>query len=550
MKLCYEPISMERLKKEYETALRNMKETQTASEEWEQIQKINHIRDHFFNMKWVSTVEAMLDVNNSYWEKQEVWFAEATVVIKRYQMIYFEQLLTSPNRSFLEEKMGMKVFTLASFDSYCSSERIAELEQKESALQRSYQKIITNLTVMWDDQVYTLLGLNRFFSSHDQKVRKKANSLRTQALENVSDEIDELLTSLVKIRNEKARLQGFQTEVDYSYHFMRRVGYGKEEITTFRNFVKETVVPFIKEWKKKHQKRLGLETFYNYDQLIWNNDGDFKLKGDLNYVLEQLLNAYHSIDPRLSSLFIRMKEENWLDLEPRPGKMAGSITTYLPEEQMPLFLSNFNGTSGAVKSLVHEFGHCFQLYSSREWFGYENWWPTFDACETHSLTMELLMMSYVSKFFEEASLSYREVTLIEMLSDLCRISMIDEFQQKLYEHPDTNEERKKSFKTLENAYMPWIQYDTSYGKEGSSYQLIGHIFLNPFYYIDYALATMVALQFYEKSVVDEKATWDQYIAYCTMGGSKTFLESIQEIGFHSPFEQKKMTELIKTITKC
>ena len=258
---------------------------------------------------------------------------------------------------------------------------------------------------------------------------------------------------------------------------------------------------------------------------------------------------FKNISPKIYKLFKKMCNEKLMDLESRPGKSSGGIATYIPIYKVPVFISNFNSTSHDVQVLTHEFGHSFQLYSSKDLKYYENWWPTFDACEIHSTSMELLTLPYMDMFFKEDKDKYIHEKLSGILNEMCYICLVDEFQHIVYDNTSlTISERKSKWRELEKKYMPWLNFgDNDYLEKGNTWLRQTHIFAHPFYFIDYALADCVALQFYYMSLNNPKKAWKKYIHFCSLGGSYTFVQSIKEAGLKSPFKKDVLKILVNKL---
>ncbi|MDR1567101.1 MAG: M3 family metallopeptidase, partial [Streptococcaceae bacterium] len=212
---------------------------------------------------------------------------------------------------------------------------------------------------------------------------------------------------------------------------------------------------------------------------------------------------------------------------------------------------NYNGTSGDIDVLTHEAGHAFQVYLSAKRIKAASLiWPTIEAAEIFSMSMEFITWPWMSAFFGEATLKYQFSHLSDALKFLPYGALVDHFQQEVYENPYlTPNERKVLWRKLERQYKPERDYSESEALErGIFWFRQGHIFDVPFYYIDYALAQVVAFQFWQRVIVEkDSSAWRDYLKIASIGGEKTFLELIDAAGLVSPFEAGALDKSIKAI---
>ena len=189
--------------------------------------------------------------------------------------------------------------------------------------------------------------------------------------------------------------------------------------------------------------------------------------------------------------------------------------------------------------MTHEAGHAFQAYQSRNARLLEYVWPTYEACEIHSMSMEFFTWPWMNLFFEEQTDKFRFTHLAGALLFLPYGVTVDEFQHWVYEHPEANPaERKVAWRTIEKKYLPERNYDDNdFLNRGGYWMRQGHIFNTPFYYIDYTLAQVCALQFWAKSLSDRKTAWEDYLRLCKAGGKDSFLRLVALAKLKNPFEE-------------
>lgn len=258
---------------------------------------------------------------------------------------------------------------------------------------------------------------------------------------------------------------------------------------------------------------------------------------------------YDELSKETGEFFRYMNENNLMDLVAKKGKAGGGYCTYIENYKSPYIFSNFNGTSGDIDVLTHEAGHAFQVYSSRHFEIPEYNWPTYEACEIHSMSMEFFTWPWMELFFKEDTDKYKFSHLSSGLLFLPYGVSVDEFQHWVYENPEaTPAERNQQWRAIERKYLPHKDYDgNAYLEAGGFWQRQGHIYNSPFYYIDYTLAQICAFQFWKRSRENQEEAWNDYARLCKLGGSMPFTELVREANLISPFEEGCVESVIGEI---
>ena len=193
-----------------------------------------------------------------------------------------------------------------------------------------------------------------------------------------------------------------------------------------------------------------------------------------------------------------------------------------------------------VEVVTHEAGHAFAAYMNRDRIPYSYVWPSMEACEVHSMSMEFFAWPWADGFFGADARKFRYSHLAGALTFIPYGTMVDHFQHIVYEHPElTPAQRHEEWKKLAAIYQPWMRLDGEipfYGA-GEYWQRQMHIYQSPFYYIDYCLAQTVSLQFWAMLQKDRADAWSHYMAYTKQGGSRTFTELLENAGLTTPFEE-------------
>ena len=227
----------------------------------------------------------------------------------------------------------------------------------------------------------------------------------------------------------------------------------------------------------------------------------------------------------------------------KPGKQAGGYCTEISKYKTPFIFANFNGTQGDVEVVTHEAGHAFEAWTARDIVPTSYHWPSMEACEVHSMSMEFFAWPWSEDFFGADARKFRYSHLASALTFIPYGTLVDHFQHVVYEKPDmTPAERTEVWKELTAVYMPWIKLDGAipFFGDGRRWQRQLHIYDSPFYYIDYCLAQTMSLYFWAQIQSDRDAAWKQYYAYTRLAGTKTFTGLLEAAGLPSPFDSETL----------
>ena len=225
--------------------------------------------------------------------------------------------------------------------------------------------------------------------------------------------------------------------------------------------------------------------------------------------------------------------------------------TFLPDYMAPFIFSNFNGTSADADVLTHEAGHAFEgYYASRRVPVMQMTGSTSEINEIHSMAMEFFAYPYMESFFGEKTDQYRYAHLIDSLKSLPYMVSVDEFQHRVFENPGyTSADWRRTWREIEKKYMPWRSYGGNEFLEGGGFWMQKqHIFLYPFYYIDYVMAQLDAYALYKKQVDGEDA-WGSYLKLCGMGGTYGYYETLEKAGLPNPLDPENVKELAEFVRK-
>ena len=345
---------------------------------------------------------------------------------------------------------------------------------------------------------------------------------------------------------------GYQDYSELSYVRMNRIGYGPEEIRKFRDQVAQDVVPQLQKVMALRAKRTGIAAPKFTDLPILFRDGNPKPIPGYQARMDAARTMYHELSPETAKFIDFMQDNELFDVESRPGKMSGGYMTSLPCYKAPFIFANWNGTSGDVDVLTHECGHAFEGYVAERDPNVpaDLECPGMESAEIHSMAMEFLTAPWHHLLFGKDTDKYSLLHAEDSFVFLAYGCEVDEFQHIMYQNPDlTPDQRNAVWLDLEKKYRPWIDFDNLpfYGR-GAGWQRQLHIYECPFYYIDYCLSTMAALQFFLLSLDDHKDAWERYLRLVRRAGLASYTELLQTAGLKVPFEEGGVREIAQKMT--
>ncbi|HYT39783.1 MAG TPA: M3 family oligoendopeptidase [Acidimicrobiia bacterium] len=473
------------------------------------------------------------------WDEAEPQWTELEVVMKR-------ALLGHPRRAELEAELGTQAFALWESDVLAFDPAIKGDLARETRIGAEYVELLASAELAFDGEVLNLSSINRYRQSPDRAVRHAAERVFWEWFAAQRADLDRIFDDLVQLRTSMAAQLGFDDFVGLGYRRMCRVDYDRADVEALRAAVREHVVPFAAEIRRRQAGVLGLDRVMAWDEPVHDPAGNPAPRGDHDWMLARAAEMFDAMGD-LGPFFRRMERGGFLDLADRKGKAGGGFCTSFPTEGMPFVFANFNGTKGDVEVFSHEMGHAFQSYESRDLPLSDYLWPTYESAEIHSMSLEFLTWPHMERFFGADADRFRRVHLAEALLFLPYGTAVDHFQHEIYAHPTMSPaERHDLWRSMEQTYLPWRDWgDLAYPAQGGRWQHQRHIYLAPFYYIDYVLAQTCALQFWVRAERDRDAAMADYVALCRRGGEAPFRGLVASAGLASPFEEGCLAEVVE-----
>jgi M3 family oligoendopeptidase len=513
-------------------------------------QSINTLKSAITSAMTLAQIRHTIDTRDEFYDQENRFCDENAPHLEALNSEFYRKLVASRFRPELEARWGKQLFTVADLGlTTFSPEIVADLQQ-ENRLASEYVKIKATASLEFEGNKYNLSSIIPLETSPDRNIRRQASAIKWNFFAENAPKVAQIFDDLVKTRTQIAQKLGFKNFVELGYARMLRSDYNAEMVANFRKQVQDFIVPLSQQLYERQRKRLRLNELCMYDEEYKFPTGNPTPKGNAEEILRGGDKMYEELSPETHEFFQFLRERDLLDVEAKDGKATGGYCTYIEAHQSPFIFSNFNGTSGDIDVLTHEAGHAFQVYCSRDIGIGEYRWPTYEACEIHSMSMEFFTWRWMSLFFKEDTEKYYFSHLGAALQFLPYGVAVDEFQHIIYENPNlTPAERNAVWHDLEAKYLPHRRYENNeFLEKGGFWQKQSHIFQHPFYYIDYTLAQICAFQFWKRDRENHKSAWADYVKLCKAGGSMSFLGLVELAGLRSPFENGCIEEVVKPIS--
>lgn len=534
----YERIDVAKVTGEINEAAAKLRAAQDISQAAAAIGEYQKTLSHATSMEAIAMIRNTIDTTDKFYDGENDFYDENSPVIGESNQAFTKAMLESPLRTELEERYGRLLFTNAELSNRCFKPEIIPDLQEENRLASEYQKLIASAQIDFLGETLSLSQLAPYKENPDRQIRREAYLAESGFYMSHSEELDRIFDSLVKCRTKIAKQLGFKSFTELAYCRRTRNCYTASDVAGFRERICGDVVPVVQRLKNMQSKRIGIADMKIYDDPFGYRQGNPAPKGTSDDILAAGKKMYEQMSPQTAEFINFMYDNELLDVLSKKGKAAGGYCTAILEYKSPFIFSNFNGTSGDVDVLTHEAGHAFAYYCVRDKMELaEQISPTMESCEVHSMSMEFFAWPWHELFYGEDAQRSRFMHLESTLVFLPYGAMVDEFQHIVYDEPDlTPAQRHARWLELERKYRPYLDFgDIPFYAEGRGWQRQLHIYLYPFYYIDYCLAQTAALEFWALSQQDYKDAWERYMRFVSLGGLESFKGLCAAAGIADPF---------------
>jgi len=492
------------------------------------------------------------DMRSKKAETAEIYFHEKVVPItEKPEHELTQAFLASQHKKELAKKYGSQLVPIYKTFLNPLNPINANLRIQDNRLVKQYEKLLASGTVKVKGQKMTLSKAGSLTTSGDPALRKAAFLAIGDWFLAHHAKMSRIYAKLVKIRNQMGKNVGLKSFTPLAYQNMGRTDYDEESVKKFRKAVLKYAVPLRQKLVKQHTEALGTPTL-----AVWDAGFNPQLTLPLGIVPvdKQLAGAqklFNKLHPQLARNFKSLRKRKLIDLEDRPGKRNGAYCTVFTDEETVALLCDSTGDSDDIRVLTHEMGHAFQMMASQKISSVDLQVGTAELAEIESMGMEFLSLPHIDAFFNPLDAKKIVITCwLRAISTLCYVCVVDEFQHWVYANPQaTSGKQDQKWVELADTYMPGLDWRgvEKYRKTGRVNK--HHIFTVPFYYIDYALAEVCAMQLALIDAKDHRKALAIYLRLCGLGGTKSFLAAVKDAGLRSPFDEKLMADLVKHAAK-
>ncbi len=546
----YQRQDMDALKKCYEQTIGKLADAASYDEARMAFFDLQEQEKKAATMLTLCSVRNTIDTTDEYYDGEMKWQRQQNASLIPLRKRYQEALAKCAFRADFEKEFGPQLFRLIDAALKTTDEIIVQDSIREGDLRQAYQKDSAMAATDFRGERCNFYGLLKHMESTDRAERREAFQAWAKLYAQISPKLDEQYNELVRLRVGMAHKLGFKSYTDLAYLERRRFDYTQEDAARFRAQIKEVITPAVAEIREKQRQRLGVDKLRYYDEALIFPEGNADPIGTMEELVLKAQHMYREMSPETGEFFDFMVKYHLFDLETRPGKRMGGYMTRFPGYQAPFIFSNFNGTSADVDVLTHEAGHAFQGYLAMRSIPISMLsGSTSEINEIHSMTMEHFAYPWMGSFFGERSEQYLTAHLIGALSVIPYMACVDEFQHRVYAEPDmTARDRRRVWREIERNYMPWRDYDGEpFLEEGGFWMQKQHIFLYPFYYIDYALAQMCAFQYYGRMKTDREGAWQDYLKLCRAGGTRGYFDLLKVGNLLNPFHEGTVEKSVRHV---
>ncbi|HDR4372639.1 TPA: M3 family oligoendopeptidase [Bacillus cereus] len=475
-------------------------------------------------------------------------------LLKRYQNLLDNKYLESPFRMELDSNLYGLLDTKIKNAQKLFCEDNIELEIKEDKLVTEYFEITGGLSAIWDGEEKTITELQSYLQDSNRDIRKKAKTIISEQFLSVEKELQNILNQLIEIRHQKAKNIQLENYRDYMFKKYERFDYSAIDCYELAESIRKYVVPLKDKILLEKKEKLQVDTLRPWDvSAVTPDQKVLKPIANENDLIEKSTHIFNKLDVEFSALLNRMYKHNCLDLTSRKGKAAGGFCEYLPASQLSYIFMNLNYTQDDIVTFIHEMGHSIhnELIKPLKLRQYIE--IPAETAELASMTMELFSLNYWDTFYtDKKDLKQAKINFFkDVISYLPIMLIVDQFQHWLYENPShTSEERNEKYLQLQKHYQSSVIHIDGYENWiATSWLPVLHIFEVPFYYIEYAIAQLGALQMYKQYKEDPKQALENYKKALSLGSSQSIKEVYDAAGIRFDFSGETIKELMLFVEK-
>ena len=467
---------------------------------------------------------------------------------------FWQQLNVKYTESDARKKLPQERYSVLDRSTEASVELFREenipLQVEEKKLAQEYQQVCGEMIVEFEGREQTLQQLNVYAEHTDREIRYRAWKIGSERRFKDHQKLDRIFDSLIELRDRQAANAGLKDYRDYAFKAYQRFDYTPADCETFHEAIEKTVLPAVKKLNIRRKEKLGIDKLRPWDLSV-DEDGAQGLKPftEVGELCDKCEEIFGRVDPDLKLQFADMRNKGYLDLDSRKGKAPGGYQSTYEEGRYPFIFMNAVGLHRDVTTLLHEGGHAFHTYATEEEdiLAYRH--APIEFSEVASMTMELLGLDHLDVVYEGQKLRRaRQKQLEGILRIFPWVALIDSFQHWIYTHQGhSREDRTAAWLRLHHQFNAGVDYSGYENMERNLWQKQLHLFEVPFYYIEYAIAQLGALQLWVNVRREGSQAVKKYRQALALGGSRRLPELFEAAGARFDFSYGTMAPLIETV---
>ncbi|HEX5436273.1 MAG TPA: M3 family oligoendopeptidase [Gemmatimonadaceae bacterium] len=448
------------------------------------------------------------------------------------------------------EQMVARFRTDAEIYREANISRFAELE----ALGASYQKITGTMTVAFDGERKTVAQMQPYLLSPDRATRERAFRAAAQPYIAARDELADGFDQMFALRQQVAATAGFATFQDYIFASYHRFDYTPADCERFHQAVEHAVVPAVERMLRRRRDRLAVDVLRPWDVQVdpYRTSPLHPFRTTEEFVAGGR-RIFQRVDACLGEEFGLMADAGLLDLDNRGGKAPGGYCTTLQASGRPFIFMNAVGIPDDVTTLLHESGHCFHSFAAHHFPLVWQRQTGMEAAELASMSMELLASPHLAQpsgyYTPRDARHARLAHLEDVLMALAHIASVDAFQRWIYTSGQGGDRdaRDRAWLEIRARFEPAVDWSGLETERVARWYRQLHIFLAPFYYIEYGIAQLGALQVWRNSLHDPAQAVADYRHALSLGGTRPLPEIYAAAGARLIFDPEGMGELVSLL---
>jgi oligoendopeptidase F len=424
------------------------------------------------------------------------------------------------------------------------------LETEETKLGQQYQELSGSLTVKFRGEEKTLPQMAKFLEEPERSLRQEAWELVAGRRLQEAVKFDDIFDPMVALREKIAAHAGFPNYLEYAFRARGRFDYTPADCREFHAAVETEIMPVLRQLQETRRQQLNLASLRPWDgEVDPFNRPPLKPFTDVAQLVGRTQNIFNRLDRGLADGFQTMQQLRLLDLDNRKGKAPGGYQSTLSEARLPFIFMNAVGVQRDVETMLHEAGHAFHALATRPEPIYPYRHAPIEFCEVASMSMELLGNEYLEEFFTTPDANRARRTHLEgIIKFFPWMATIDAFQHWVYTHPGhSREERSAAWLALMDRFGGTIDWSGHEKARAHLWHRQLHIFLHPFYYVEYGIAQLGALQLWANSKRDQAGALQAYQRALALGGSRPLPELFQAAGCRLEFTAQTIRPLVELV---